>query len=66
MSVYVHSTDLARCREKKARGNVFFSRQLAEDYAATVRHRSGDPVYAYECPCCHFWHVGKSRHHIGG
>lgn len=55
----------AKCAEKTRRGNVYLTEREAALQAAWVRQGTGNPVQAYCCPSCRWWHVGKSRARVG-
>lgn len=70
IDVEVKSMNHFKCREKTARGNVFHSKAKANHFARmcySSRNYTRNPVpegrkiRAYKCPCCPFYHVGKSK-----
>lgn len=50
-------------RKKKCGAKARLTKEQAEDRAKGIMHN--DPgngtVKAYECPYCHYWHVGRLR-----
>lgn len=36
-------------------------RESAEGEQAWIKRKLGDTVNVYQCPYCHYWHVGRRK-----
>lgn len=50
-------------RERKMCGakHRFINKELAGREKQRILNRTGDRVNVYQCPYCHYWHVGRKR-----
>jgi hypothetical protein len=51
-------------REKVCGTKDMLEHRAAESRALSLERKHKEPFDAYECPYCHRWHVGHSRHHF--